>query len=236
MRRLAKSARLARTPIYRRGLFAGVAAAIEHESALRGLEVGEIIDVGANKGQFSLVARRLFPDARIHAFEPLGEPFSRFRALFGDDEKTTCHQVALGESPGRATIHISGQADSSSLLPITPLQDHLFPGTKEVATRSIDVARGDDFFQEGRPNDQVLIKLDVQGFELVALSGLQTTLSRSRYVYTEVSFQELYMGQALAHDVIGWLGDRGFRLRGVYNLSTDMAGAPVYADFLFSRA
>lgn len=49
----------------------------------------------------------------------------------------------------------------------------------------------------------------------------------------ECSFVELYAGQALAHEVIHWLADRGFVLRGMYNPYYDHQGRSIQADFLF---
>ena len=47
-------------------------ASIEHYKLLKNFNFETIIDVGANKGQFSLLVRYLFPKAKIFAFEPLG--------------------------------------------------------------------------------------------------------------------------------------------------------------------
>ena len=44
---------------------------------------------------------------------------------------------------------------------------------------------------------------------------------------------ELYAGQALAHELIAWLSERGFVLHGVYNIASDGTGQAIQADFLF---
>ena len=80
------------------------------------------------------------------------------------------------------------------------------------------------------------MKLDVQGFELRALEGCSEMLSRFRYVYVEASFVELYVGQALATDVLRHLLDREFRLMCVANLSYGRAKRPIQADFLFCKS
>ncbi len=54
-------------------------------------------------------------------------------------------------------------------------------------------------------------------------------------VYVECSFVELYADQAFAGEVIAWLRERGFELRGVFNMTDDKAGRAVQADFLFAR-
>jgi len=79
------------------------------------------------------------------------------------------------------------------------------------------------------------LKLDVQGFELEALRGCEDLLDRFACVYAECSFVEMYAGQALADEVIAWLRDRGFRLRGVHNMVYDRGGRAIQADFLFTR-
>ena len=80
-----------------------------------------------------------------------------------------------------------------------------------------------------------LLKLDVQGYELTALHGCADLLERFHFVYVEASFVELYVGQALASDVIAHLLGKGFRLICVANLESGRAQRPIQADFLFCR-
>ena len=80
-----------------------------------------------------------------------------------------------------------------------------------------------------------LLKLDVQGYELSALQGCEDLLERFAWVYCECSFIELYVGQALADEVIAWLRERRFVLTGVYNMAYDESGRAIQADFLFKQ-
>ena len=82
-------------------------------------------------------------------------------------------------------------------------------------------------------NNPAFLKLDVRGLELEALRGCEDLLARFAPVYAECSFVELYKGQALADEIMAYLGDRGFRLSGIYNLSYDKNGKTVQGDFLF---
>ena len=225
-----------RHPVYRRGLRHGVGAAIEHEEALQALGAGSVIDVGANKGQFALLARALYPHAPVHAFEPLEPPRRQFQRLFSGDPLTTLHPLALGETSGEATIYISGREDSSSLLPITDRQASLFPGTGAVGTTSIAVVRGDDVIDPSALPRPLLIKLDVQGYELAALKGMPTLLASADFVYLEISYVELYGGQPLAQEVTAFLERAGYRLTGIYNPSQAPDGTRIQADGLFTRA
>jgi hypothetical protein len=76
--------------------------------------------------------------------------------------------------------------------------------------------------------------MDVQGYEGHVLRGCEDLLDLFSYVYVECSFVELYSGQTLAHEVIAWLHERGFALRGIYNLYYDSDGCAVQADFFFA--
>jgi FkbM family methyltransferase len=236
MNRIVKLARILSVPSYASALMLHrSAAAVEHCSVLRGLEFNTVIDVGANRGQFALVARRCFPSAELVSFEPLPAPFLLLQAVLGDDQHATAHQVALGEVAGDATIHVPHKDHSSSLLPITDLQNTVFPGTAEESTQTIRVARLSDLVKPEVILAPALLKLDVQGYELSVLKGSADVLDRFAYVYVECSFVELYEGQALAGDVISWLSDKGYSLRGVHNTYYDSCGQAIQADFLFTN-
>src|SRR5271156_1567039 len=60
---------------YRRALLrAGVVASTEHDRILAGLQLNSVVDIGANRGQFALCIRHLYPEAQIFSFEPLRKP------------------------------------------------------------------------------------------------------------------------------------------------------------------
>ena len=231
-----KLAAILKSPYYRTKLLRHrVAAGVEHARILSGLDCRTVVDIGANRGQFALVARQCHPQAGIISFEPLPAAAARFCAVFADDDRVTLHEVAIGPVRGNATIHLSRRDDSSSLLPITATQVSLFPGTAEVATATVRVAPLREFILVPDILPPALLKLDVQGFELEALRGCEEMLGQFACVYAECSFMELYAGQALADEVIAWLRERGFELRGVHNMEYDRGGRSIQADFLFAR-
>jgi len=215
-------------------LYYRVLAGVEHRCVLR-RDLSTVVDIGSNRGQFSLAARIIVPHSKIFAFEPLPKPAATFLKIFQRDSMTIFHQVAIGPKTGEMTIHVSAADDSSSLLPISSLQNDLFPGTDEIRTETVRVGRLSDFLISESIIAPAMLKLDVQGFELEALRGCEALLECFLYVYVECSFIELYAGQSLAHEVIAWLGERGFRLIGAYHMSYDRNGHAVQGDFLFSR-
>jgi len=233
--RIAKLIGCLMNPVFRRAIVAHrVAAGIEHRRVLRQLAfVRTVIDIGANRGQFSLAVRRWAPGARVIAFEPLAGPAALFRKVFKGDSRVTLQQTAIGPETGERAIHVSAADDSSSLLPISGLQERLYPGTAEVRTERVRVGRLSEFLSPEEIAGPALLKLDVQGFELEALRGCEDLLHCFSHVYAECSFVELYIGQAMAHEVVAWLTKRGFVLKGIYNMSYYRKGQAVQGDFLF---
>ena len=221
--------------LWLRGLRLGVGSSIEHISVLNLFKCNTVIDIGANRGQFSLVAKHCFPEAKIISFEPLPGPSSKFQKLFSDNKGVILHNVAIGPITGESTMHVSARDDSSSLLPISSLQENIFPGTGEVGEIVVRTASLDEFVTDDEIDTPALLKLDVQGFELDCLKGCETLLHKFSWIYCECSFVELYSDQKLAADVINWLSDKGFLIKGVYNVSYDVNGQSVQADILFYR-
>ena len=206
----------------------------EHRHVLsRNLET--VVDIGANRGQFSLAVRFWLPKASVISFEPLPGPAAVFRKLFSGDYRVFLHQVAIGPRLEQRTMHISGRDDSSSLLPISPVQTLMFPGTDEVATTKVGVGPLEEFVNREDLKSPAMLKLDVQGFEYEALIGCESMLMYFNWIYCECPFAELYSGQKLAWELIEWLSGKGFRLVGIFNPVYDMKSQPIQADFLFQR-
>ncbi len=215
-------------------IYARVLSGAEHRHIL-GRDLATVVDIGANRGQFSLAVRRWAPEAMVVAFEPLDRPATLFRKVFKGDSNVILHQTAIGPEAGEAKIHVSVADDSSSLLPISKAQQRLFPGTGEINTVTIPVSRLAGFVTPKKIVPPALLKIDVQGFELAVLEGCQDLIECFSQVYVECSFVELYTGQALVHEIIAWLQKQSFYLKGIYNLYYDRQGQAVQGDFLFEN-
>ena len=235
MLRLKKFQIILMLPVLRRAFFQHlVMAGVEHKPVIN-RPLSTVVDIGANRGQFSLAARQWAPQSKIISFEPLAAPAALFRKIFAGDDSIKLHEAAIGPTAIDGVMHISARDDSSSLLPISSLQDEIFPGTNEVGTVNVRVAPLGTFINESDITAPAMLKLDVQGFELDALRGCESLLHKFDWIYCECSFVELYSGQTLADDIIQWLFERGFNIKGIYNPSYDRAGQAIQADFLFRK-
>jgi FkbM family methyltransferase len=235
VRRAKKLLRLVADRRFRAGLRHGVAATIEHAGALAGRDFASVVDVGANRGQFTVFAAGLYPQARIFAFEPLPRAYALLARVAAGDQRIRTFRAAIGPRAATARIHVMHPDDSSSLLAPTGRQTMFFPQTRLAGTLPVGMAPLDAFVGPGDLCPPGLLKLDVQGFELAALAGCASLLDRFRAVYVECSFVPLYADQPLADEVLAHLREHGFYLTGIYNLVHDRAGGAVQADFLCER-
>ena len=234
--RLIKLLNLIKVPYLTKKLFHGVAATTEHIQILKSVgKIKTIIDIGANKGQFALAARYVFPESQIISFEPLSGPSRIFKKVFSKDRNIILHQSAIGTETTSQPIHVSKQNDSSSLLPISNNQTAVFPGTEESHTEEIFVAPLNHFIKKDDLIPPVMVKIDVQGYELEVLKGCEKFLEDFNYIYVECSFIELYKGQAFLDEVYDFLSRYSFKLAGVYNVCYDKKGLAVQGDFFFKK-
>lgn len=212
----------------------GVAPTIEHIRILQSLSIDGIIDVGANRGQFALACRLAVPAVQVVSFEPIPTEAATFRKVHEGVSNISLVESALGETNGIATLHLSKSADSSSLLPIGRLQTKLHQNTDEVGTIEVKIHRLDDLKDHWQQKKRLLLKLDVQGFELSVLKGSREALKHCAYVYAECSEVPLYDGQALRPEVESFLEGQGFKLQSRHNEQWDL-GKLIQADYLFER-
>ena len=230
VRRTRKLLRLLADRRFRPGLRHGVAATIEHAGALAGRDFASIVDIGASRGQFTLFAAGLWPQAQIFAFEPLPEAYAVL-ARIAAGRRIQAFRTAIGPHVAKARMHVMQPDDCSSLLAPTARQHATFPRTRLAGTTPVEIAPLDAFVGPGDLSAPALLKVDVQGFELAALEGCASLLDRFAAIYVECSFVPLYAGQPLADEVLEYLRAQGFRLTGIYNLAHDPEGVPCRRTF-----
>ncbi|MCA8953967.1 MAG: FkbM family methyltransferase, partial [Planctomycetes bacterium] len=136
------------------------------------------VDVGANLGMLSLLACRLVgPEGRVIAIEP-NPHLGRHLERLGRDNDIHHLQVlvqALGPEPGEAVLHeFAGHSGWGSLIDTAP------DGAERSNSWTVPVVRGDTMFAGHDEAAPLVIKIDVEGYEVPALRGLDETLSRRR--------------------------------------------------------
>ena len=223
-------------PAYRRVLVTHrVAATVEHEGQPFAESYGTVIDVGANRGQFAVFARRMWPDARLLCFEPLPDARRVLSVVANQLGNVRVFPYALSDESGEQRMRVAQADDSSSLLTATRRQVDAFPKTVKVGEVPVDAKRLDELTETLELPHPVLLKIDVQGAELQVLRGASEMLHDADDALIECSLVELYEEQSLIDETIEFCRNQGFRIRGLSQPSRGPDGTPLQCDVLFRR-
>jgi FkbM family methyltransferase len=200
--------------------------------------VETICDVGAYNGSSAARYRKLFPAARVYAFEPFEASYNELAAVAARSGGMILpFRAAVGAEAGTANLHVNQSAQTNSILANDPIQTKIFdiPEMRPVTQAPVDVVTLDGFCDERRIERIDLLKMDIQGFELQALRGGQRLLERRaiHLIFCEVNFAPLYHGQAFYHDVAAYLAGFGYELYGLYSMYRVHTGALGWADAIF---
>jgi FkbM family methyltransferase len=196
-------------------------------------ETARVLDVGANEGQY---ARRLRADGylgELVSFEPGLEAYSKLAQTASADPAWHTVRMALADRPGSATLNVSANSYSSSLLPISGVHTAAAPDAAYVETEIVETTTLDALELPPMPT---YLKIDVQGYEPQVLRGGDRLLPHVIAVELEMSLVPLYEGQDLAPEVCAMLRDRGFVPVGFQTAFAHPETAEILAlDALFAR-
>jgi FkbM family methyltransferase len=176
-----------------------------HVSALYGAKrLGftptSVIDIGAHNGDWTTEVRELFPDPQYLLFEPLPTKKDLLKEKFRKTN-TEIYSVLLGHDEKREVPFFSMGTGSSVLEEQTSLD-------REVIF--LDMCKLDSITCKHNLGDKVLMKIDVQGFELEVLKGAEKTLSFTELILMEVSLLNYNKEAPLIHQVIPAMEEYGF--------------------------
>ena len=201
---------------------------------LDSLNIHTVIDIGAHEGEFAVMIRDLLPAAEVICFEPLQLEFQQLQQKLGSKPDFRAFNYALGESNESVDMWRNEFSQSSSLLPMTKLHKEAFPESARESVEQVEVRRLDDVLDPAELQPEILVKIDVQGFEDKVLAGAPRMLAKAKAVILEVSFRELYHGQPLFDDIYERLRKQGFAYQGnLYQLVDPRDGRVLQADALF---
>jgi FkbM family methyltransferase len=186
----------------------------ETYSSLQNFNIRTILDVGANAGQFAMRIHKLLPAANIYSFEPLADCYAVLRKNMSGVANFKSFNVALGNENGKRSIYHNEFSLSSSLLPMQDLHRQAFPQTVNAKLEDIDICRLDDLSHKLELRDNILVKIDVQGFEDKVIMGGASVIERASVLIVETSFEPLYKGQMLFDGIYAMLTARGFEYKG----------------------
>jgi len=199
-----------------------------------------ILDIGACHGGYAEeILRPRFPGATIHSFEPSPTVFAKLKQVAArSDGWIVAHNYGLGEQAETLTLHSTiDLLPASSVLASTETNTLTFPVTKRTEDIEVQIRALDEVAALLSPAIDVdlLIKIDVQGFEDRVVRGGRQTIKRARAAIIEIQVADLYVSQPSFRDIFLEMDHLGFAFAGVLDQYTDMCGRVLYFDAVFLK-
>ncbi len=143
-----------------------------------------IIDIGANYGTYSFFLSKLYPIAKIFAFEPAKSPYGilkKIKKRFSLDNVIPVKK-GLGEKEEEREI-----ITPMHYTIIAYISDKNSKKNKEDESEEIKIITLDNFVRRNKIKNVNFIKCDVEGFELSVFKGASKTLKRFKpLVFVEI--------------------------------------------------
>lgn len=142
-----------------------------------------IIDVGAHKGNYSDKIIEKFPNARIHCFEPSITNYHFLTNKFTNNNNIKINNLGISDVTQETILYSDN--DGSSLASIYKREISHF-GKQFDSEENIKVIKFEDYWKDKLNKEKIdLIKLDIEGNELNALSGLGESISKIKCIQFE---------------------------------------------------
>ena len=134
-----------------------------------------VIDVGANKGYFSLLAaKRVLPGGRVISYEPAPRNFSDIQVTIDSNSyhHWTVRPCAVSSAPGEAELFLTGVESGSGWGSLRQ------PKSDQVARVKVPLVTLATEMESLGVEHIDLLKMDIEGHELEALRGALPLLDR----------------------------------------------------------
>jgi FkbM family methyltransferase len=169
-----------------------------------------IVDVGGLIGKTAVMYSKAFPNLDIYLYEPIQQNFSEIQKNTASYKNIKAFKKALGNTSGKSTINVAGRVSSSSLLELNSTtspeifsESMVKKSTEEIEINTLDAEIPKD-------KNILILKLDVQGFELEVLKGGMLTLHRTACIVLETGTHNAYVGSPQYHDIDEFLRHHDF--------------------------
>lgn len=131
------------------------------------------IDIGAHKGEVLDIMLQFAPEGTHHAFEPIPHMFSELKEKYSERKNIHIYDYALSNETGATTFnYVISNPSYSGLVKRKYDRENEEDTTIEVRTELLDNVLPDTY----KPD---LIKIDVEGGELLVLEGAQKIIKEA---------------------------------------------------------
>lgn len=210
----------------------------EHKPLFLGsINPGLVLDIGFNVGQFSVLSLHYFT-CPVIAFDPnpYASPKAAAKIQRHFPQRFRFFPLGIGSISSSLPLNIARTHSNSSFLQSTLLNQSLYRATEIIDSIEAAIMPLSAFCLSSYHD--ILLKIDVQGYELNVLQGISDSQYRFvRWIYIELSDLVLYESQASYSELKEFLLSLGYRLHSTHNIFRAKSDSHkiLYCDALFER-
>jgi FkbM family methyltransferase len=194
-----------------------------------------IFDVGAFVGDITKIYREIFHCATVYCFEPFADSFQKLESL-STDKLVHPYQMAFSDHVGKTKLYVNADLTCNSFFSRPLCGPRYYPENAEnIGEVEVDTTTIDHFCNRANIERIDILKLDIEGAELRALSGACDILSRHavNLIYTEVMFVPHYEGGCMFGELCSFIEKYGYTLFNLYNLKRTKNGQLRWGNAIF---
>jgi FkbM family methyltransferase len=173
--------------------------------------------------------------SRVLMIEANPELYEKICARYASDSRFVVVNCAATDKIGPVEFRLMSQPLSSSMLPLS-YHKEIYPEIDEVKRLQVDGLTLDHVMQQlseagVSPGEFNILKMDIQGAEILAMKGGIKTLAGIDAILTEVAIKPLYEGGASLDDM-----DQAMNTLGFVRIATNFAEHVDWGDAFYVRA
>lgn len=187
-----------------------------------------VFDVGANVGSVASRYAAAWPDALIHAFEPIPSNFHILEAVSRRNPRIVAIPRAVGRKSGIVAVKVRG-IETHTLIDAINAED------ASADRITVQVTTIEEYCGEREINRINLLKTDTEGFDLEVLKGAEGLLRNGRVdlILSEIEFRKRPTGPHTNFFALhSYLVPFGYNLATIYTEAMDADGF-FYGSALF---
>ena len=171
-----------------------------------------IIDVGANRGDWTRTARGIFPDAHYTLVEPQEHLRAYIRDLLEVPNPVELINAGVADRPGKLMFTVAARDDSSTFA--LSKEEAMAAGAQQIP---VEVKTLNEIVAGSAAGMADMVKIDAEGLDLKVLSGASNLLGK-----TDVFLIEAAICAPLENslsEVMRFMNGSGYRLMDITDLN-----------------
>tara|TARA_Y100000591_G_scaffold151863_1_gene130600 strand:+ start:78 stop:947 length:870 start_codon:yes stop_codon:yes gene_type:complete len=144
---------------------------------------GSFIDCGCNFGAYSIPIAKEFEDQNIYAFDASKKAIHNLEQNINLNKVKNINYFNIGIGEKNTEMYFNEEINDLK-------NDGSFRFTENKSKKKINIYKLDDVFKNEKISlkENIIIKLDLEGFDFLALKGLSETIQKSKVIiFIEIS-------------------------------------------------